>query len=158
MLKIWKGKELEGIDKGTQTMFVSGSTLYCGKIVEALALHSDCKRVYLGGGRIDVEEIFGYDELVRYTAIKKINIVVECSYEGLKTLPRCLFEDTDKLIVRMFDELLQHLSSTDQIKVDTGKKVYIAELGTMIFTDLKNLNKDMFSSDVLVYDESEENK
>ena len=158
MIKIWKGKELEGVDKGVQTMFVSGSTIYCTKIIEFLEQHPDCKRVYLGGGRIDVEEIFDYNKLADYTSKKKIDIVLECSYEGLKTLPRILFDSTDKLIVRMYNELLGLLSSSDQVKVDTGKNVYIVEMGQMIHTDLNDLNKDMFASDVLVYDESEENK
>jgi hypothetical protein len=159
MMKIWKGKELEGVDKGVQTMFVSGSTLFGNMLLSFLPNHTDCKRLYLGGGRVDVEECFHVDELMAYCDKHKIDVIMETSFMGfVKHTDRELLAKVDKTIVRIDQKLFDMLSSTDQLKIDSGKNVYTVELEKMIHTDLSTLNKDMFASDVLVYDESEEKK
>lgn len=158
-MKIWKGTELEGVDKGVQTMFVSGSTLFGKTLLNFLPEHTDCKRLYLGGGRIDVEEFFQVDELIEYCDKHKIDVILETSFTGfVRHTDRELLEKADKCIVRIDQKLFDTLSSTDQIKIDSGKSVYTVELEKMIHTDLATLNKDMFASDVLIYDEREDNK
>jgi len=152
-MKIWKGLELEGSDKGFMTLFVGGTHVESKTIVDVLCSNKDVKRVYLGGGRIDVVTVSDVYLLSGYCLSEKISLVIESTANGLKIMPKDLFEQVEQVIVRFDEALVDLLSETDIIKIDTGKSVFTMELVKMISTNLKNLNKDMFSTDVLIYDD-----
>jgi hypothetical protein len=152
-MKIWKGVELEGEDKGVVTLFVKGITIECRRVVDILKMHTDCKRVYLGGGRTDVEEIFECAAMSSYCSANSIDIIVETSVVGLSKMPEELFDDATQIITRIDEAMFDKLSTTDLIKIDSGKDVHVIAKGNMIPTNLDTLNVDMFSTDVLIYDD-----
>jgi hypothetical protein len=153
-MKLWKGIELEGEDKGIVTMFVSGVTIHSDEVVRCLLENSDCKRLYLGGGRIDVKEILNPVKLFSFCSKNSIPVILECSLSEIENLAELLFDDVDQVIVRIDNRLVHLLSEDDLIKLDSHLDVHIIRKGNMIHTSLENLNKDMFSTDILIYDDS----
>lgn len=151
-MKVWKGKELEGVNKGVMTLFVKDSQIDGNQISEFLVAHPECKRVYLGAGRLDIIEQERFDILDAYCCAKNINIIVECSLNGFKLLPESIHTNAHEIIVRFMDEHLELLDSCDVIKIDTGTNVYTVEMLNMIHTDLKTLQGDTFESDLVLYD------
>lgn len=152
-MKIWKGLEVEGEEKGFMTMFVSGYHLDSKEIIKVLQRNPDVKRLYLGGGRIDVSTVSDVFLLSGHCLTEHISLVVETTIRGIKDMPEELFDQAEQIILRIDGDTLDLLSSTDVIKIDTGKDVYTMERDKMIHTSLKNLKEDMFTIDVLLYND-----
>lgn len=157
MFKVWKGRELEGEDKGIMTMFVECPKVEGDTILKYLKQHPDCKRLYLGAGRVDVTYAEELEVLTDYCSVNNIPIVVETDIKGLDSMPDDLFDLCDQTIVRIMNPRLKLLASTDCIKVDTTKDVYVKPLGEMINTSLKELHGDTFETDTLIFEYKEEN-
>jgi len=166
-MKIWKGPEMEGKDKDEMTMFVQGTVLDQNRVITTLKENPDCKRLYLGAGRVNMISTFGVSKgeveplgivkLVRYCKATEIKIIVETSLQGFDYIPDVLFDESDQIIVRILDNRLNGLRETDYIKIDTKKAVHIAEIQDMVSTDLISLNKHLqFNVDTVLYEDKDE--
>lgn len=165
-MKIWKGPEMEGRDKGVMTLFVKDFCVRSLVIKKYLKLNPDCKRLYLGAGRTDTLELYPqssrataysqFMELIRYCNKNRIPIIMEVSYENLKRVDKQILNMLDQIIVRLFDKSLKELGDSDCIKLDDDETVYVTELIHMKKTDLSTLNGDLFSVDVTLYSDEQE--
>lgn len=157
-MKIWKGYEQEGIHKGIKTLFVKGPKVKTHVVTKFLADNPDCKRLYLGAGRTDIQLIDYPLTLLQYCSENGISVVNEVSYENLDKVPNYLKYDSEVVtIIRIQSPKLQSLKSTDLIKLDTEKAVYIKPIIDFIETLLDDLKGDIFiSHDVVLYEEEDE--
>jgi len=168
-MKIWKGLEMEGNEKGIMTLFVKDSHP-CGEVVMKYLLESpECTRLYLGAGRTDVIGLFPEDsedlakqellDLFDYCREEKIKVIVESSLENLENMPEIIFDDCGQVIVRIQDKRLLRLCDQDLIKLDDEKTVRICAREDMEFTSLKDLKDDLFTNtDVILFSNEEEPK
>lgn len=152
-MKVWKGIELEGSMKGKMTMFAKGEVIEGLIVVDLLDQNPDCKRLYLGAGRVDTLQIQDLQLLASYCACNEIMVTHETSLANLAKVTDTILTEADETIVRIFDTNFDKLSSLDTIKIDSGKHVFTADLMEMVHTDLSTLNVDMFKDvDVLLYE------
>lgn len=169
-MKIWKGPEMEGPDKGAMTLFIKDeypSGLY---IIDMLDENPECTRLYLGAGRTDViglwptqpngsteEATNEFGKLIRHCNKKKIQVVMEVSLEGYAKVPDFVFEECDQIIVRIQNKLLNDLRDSDCIKVDDEKNVRVISLGNMHKTTLDTLYDNIFTDvDIILFNNEEE--
>jgi len=78
MLRIWKGKELEGSDIGIMTLFVCADTCLCSnQVIKHLDNNPDIVRVYFGGGRIPFHGMEDWLNFLDYVEKHNLSIVIE---------------------------------------------------------------------------------
>jgi len=155
-MKCWIGEELEGSDKGILTLFVSGITVQSSIILRVIK-DTECKRIYLGAGRLDFCEVLNSKLLIDYCRNNDTQLIVETSLSALKYSFQNtkLFEDATQIIVRFDEDIINKIGEDDIIKIDTKTDVFLISKKNMINTDLQDLKCDMFITDKLVYDDKE---
>lgn len=154
-MKIWIGPEMEGKNKGELTMFVSAETISQQDevvIMDLLKEHPDCKRLYLGAGRVSLLYIDSKD-LQEFCKSSNIKIILEISYQFLARTIRYLNIESDQLIVRFHKNDMNTLKNCDMIKLDDGKEVRTVEIEDMVVTNLSTLKQDTFDVDVVLYED-----
>lgn len=81
MIKIWKGPEMEGPNKGIVTLFVMTRkiTYKYFNTIQAFIKKHNIKRVYFGAGKLDVyQDISG---IVKFIKSEGVKVVIEVSYK-----------------------------------------------------------------------------
>lgn len=167
-MKIWKGPEMEGPNKDIMTLFVKDESLSGEAVIRYLKQNPDCKRVYLGAGRTDVKALWPTNdeytaneemcEMFRYCNEHDITTILETSVQGIRECPENLWDQINEVVIRVHDDSLGNANLTDYIKLDTNQSVYICKIQDMIHTDLKTLSKDVFSVDVVLFNDEKEDK
>lgn len=86
MIRIWKGIEREGLEKGVQTLFVEAPRLVApfAQIISNIAEREGIQRIYCGAGKMDVEYIAPSFFLNLSPKIKKV--VFETTERNLDVL------------------------------------------------------------------------
>ena len=152
-MKAWIGREMEGDSIGVLTLFVSGVIIEGDTVIKLLKQYPECKRLYLGGGRVDINSVLHLRNLLNFTDHDMDEVVVEVGFENYNKLPELLADEADRVIVRIDHPVFDLLDGVDVIKLDDGKKVHTIGLSKMIETDLEDLDKDLFKQDMLLYDD-----
>jgi hypothetical protein len=167
-MKLWKGKEMEGPDKGIMTLFVKDNYLGSEIVLSMLEESPECKRLYLGAGRNDIMGLWpsddktaykGYKALLKYCKVNKVKIILECSLPSIRKIPDIIWEESDQHIIRIEHIGLLDVEVDDLIKLDYSNNVRMIEINHMIHTDTTELKDDIFpSADIILYNDEEDKK
>lgn len=139
--RAWIGPEREGYAKGITTIFYENPVIDGFEVVELLSKYPECKRVYLGAGRVRPQQLLNVDVLEQYSQATKTEVVIEFNIHD--------------------DWLLDFVPSTwttigvcrikpTYLKTDDYKTVNVYKLDKSELTDLQDLSDGLFSCDKLI--------
>jgi hypothetical protein len=143
-MRCWIGNEAEG-DCRKKTLFVCASRLTKENVksVVSLAKEHDCKRVYFGAGRRDVQAV----STLAATRLKasRLTVVVETTARNvrhaLKVIPATVVLRQDVRIGKMTGRLV--------LKADNGKD-WCAVSRSLVYTDITGLKDGLYKQDMEV--------
>ena len=156
MLKIWKGKELEGQSKGVMTLFIMSDELVpINTMWNILYAHPDIKRVYFGAG---LTEFVGFDKLKFETIAMLRRRGITTAIESTDTHKLSEATNFSERIWRAGTNYVTFPNDTLQIKFDNGNHVMCYKVSCAEITDLSTLKDNIFvGTDEILYN-SEESK
>lgn len=140
-MRCWIGNEAEGNCK-KKTLFVCASRLTDGdaRSVVSLAKRHNCKRVYFGAGRRDVQAVSAL-AAARVKA-SRLTVVVETTARNvrhaLKVVPATVVLRQDIRIGKMTGRLV--------LKADNGKD-WCAVSRSLVYTDITGLKNGLYKQD-----------
>lgn len=140
-MRCWIGNEAEG-DCRKKTLFVCADRLTDenARSVVSLARQHDCKRVYLGAGRRDVQAVSA-PAAARLKA-SNLTVVVETTARNvrhaLKAVPATVVLRQDVRIGKMAGRLV--------LKADNGKD-WCAVSRSLVYTDITGLKNGLYKQD-----------
>ena len=120
-MRLWIGKEQEGIKKGTTTLFVDATSINFGqeKVIEQYLRKHKVSRVYLGAGKND---LLDFSTTLLDSTLKGFEIVVECTLKKSSIwIP--FLNRIDELIVRIDNETIDARCEKIVLKIDNGSTV-----------------------------------
>ncbi len=134
-MRVWKGQEQEGRERGKLTLFVESYYITDKEIddIKKLLRKENISRLYLGAGKVDCMKISNIDSLKEY------EVIVEISAQNFKNLKER--EKFSQVIVRV------DCSKDDKnllIKLDNGKEVEIFYEG--VKNTLESLKNSMYQN------------
>ena len=142
-MKIWKGAEMEGRDKGIITLFVEATALSLEQLetIKEIARQEQISRIYLGAGKVDTLVIDNLDIL------NGCNIIIEVSFDNYNKIKDK--ELYNEIIVRFdLDADLNKL----RLKADNGKDVIIYYNG--VKNTLNGVLDGLYAKDIMIYEQS----
>lgn len=140
MTRAWIGPEREGYAKGIETIFYEDDIVNCHEVVELLIKYHQCKRVYLGAGRVRPKQIFNIRELEAYRQATGTEVVIELDIRS----------DLLVYIPSSWTIIAVCQVKPTYIKTDDYKTVNIYKLDNPEVTDLCDLSDGLFSCDKLI--------
>ena len=151
-MKIWKGPEMEGKDKGILTLFFKTSSPDddLDKILETIQKHPECRRLYFGAGKLDVTHYV--ISLFYHIRANDYTIIFETTPQNLKFVP---IDNIHEVVLR------NDLNIEDNIdyhkikpKIEYGKNVIM--YSGDIYTGLENLKNNIYiDKDIVLYNEED---
>ncbi len=155
-MRIWRGKELEhNGNYGAITLFIESSEPDLDVVEQILAYNPDITTLYFGAGELSVRYWDWVKGLPKFK--DKYKIMIECSNHRL--VPNHVSEYFDVIICRYKNyNLADDVSYLDklQIKIREKERVYIAPAKKFEFTDIREVAKGQYSSDLELYNDAEE--
>lgn len=157
MLKIWIGPEMEGKDKGIETLFVQSDTLLDYNKLIQLLRENNVKRVYLGAGRTPypgMQTDSGEFIFINYCNQNNIRIVIETKPQHLYLLSN--FYSSAEIIVSIFSSLLPNtmkLIKGIDFKLDNYKDTIVFNADNKYHTSLDTLNGVTYDCDRIILEE-----
>lgn len=139
-MRIWKGAEMEGRDKGKITLFVE-SFIINKRVINIIKYYANkekINRIYLGAGKVDVWQVFDLNLLQGF------EIIMEISAKNFHRL-------TDR---EMYSQIIVRVDCNEndknlRLKTDNGKEVQIYRSG------IKNAIQDVvdgkYLNDTILY-------
>ena len=140
MIRAWIGPEREGYAKGIETIFYEDDIIDCHEVVDLLAKYPQCKRVYLGAGRVRPKQIFNTNELDLYSQATKTEVVIEFD----------IYSSLVQFIPSSWTTIAVCQVKPTYIKTDDYKTVNVYKLDNPEVTDLADLSEGLFSCDKLI--------
>lgn len=155
MLKIWKGPELEGFDKGVITLFVASDSIIDENIVIKELCSHNIQRVYLGAGRTQFIGFNDLDYFINKCSCNNISIAIEIDI--LKSISNAEKEiisltSTSVKITPIFT-IRKKLDLNYLFKFDNYEDVFVIKDTSIAITNLNNLNGMLFNKDVMLVDD-----
>jgi hypothetical protein len=150
MLKIWKGPELEGFDKGVITLFVASDSIIDESIVIKELCSHNIQRVYLGAGRTQFIGFNNINNFINYCISNKISIVIEVDL--LNELSEAENEIiTFNNVITIFT-VRKKLKPNYMFKFDNYNDVFVIKNTSVSSTNLNDLNGMLFDKDIILVD------
>lgn len=151
MIKIWKGPEMEGTKVGIQTLFVCADVIVPIKhVISQLEQNRDIRRVYFGAGKHKFVGVTDWTSLYDYLFKRSIEVVVEVSFENLRTFIDMYDNLITTFIVVNYD--MPYTYNNLQFKTDDNKVVTM--FNAVSQTSLQTLKENnLFACDIMLYEE-----
>lgn len=155
MLKVWKGPELEGFDKGIVTLFVASNTVIDETIIIQQLINYDIHRIYLGAGRTAFPGFNSIKTFINYCIDNNVTVLIEVDL--LKPL---LISETNIIEEHIVTPIYTiRANSTDVtlkknslFKYDDYSNVIVFKHNQSAHTNLDNLHGMVFEADTVLID------
>ena len=144
-MRIWKGIEREGFDKGIMTLFVESTVLTNEQLqrVKQCAAEHIINRIYFGAGKQNIVSMSKWADMFR-----GFKVVVETTYPCLHYLADA--EMFNQIIVRM--EVSSKISSKIAPKIETEREVLV--YGLAIKNSISAVESGIYTdTDTIIYEE-----
>lgn len=151
--RVWFGPELEGYDKGKNTLFVEGLVPKAGDIIKLYHEATEktgkrIDRIYLGAGGIGLTEVVNFSSLSYFCLTNSVKLVAEIMAEQLPLCEEDILYSCEIILTLKGNKS----NRVNYLKIDDYKHVSVFKLNEYEVTDLSDLDNGMFSQDVLIYE------
>lgn len=156
MLRIWKGKEVEGFEQGKETLFICSDKPLNYEFIKQIILKEQSNRIYLGAGRLRFPRFSTVEHDIQFVEFCKknnIQILIETEPIYINDLINYLAYANILLSIR----LPFNFSTIKDInlKLDDFKDVRVFDNKVFIDTNLQKLQASgLFEdTDEIIYEE-----
>ena len=153
MLKVWKGPELEGFDKGIVTLFVASDIVIDETIIINQLSLNNIRRIYLGAGRTPFSGFTDTKTFIDYCNNNSIKVVIEVNgAESLSSAEKDIIKENIVVPVYTFRVLGSDniVKDNSLFKYDDYKQVIVFDNSSSSYTGLDTLNGMMFEADTIL--------
>jgi hypothetical protein len=152
-MRIWVGKEQEGIDAGLETLFVESKVIYediFPLIYRVLELYN-IKRIYLGAGRVDCLYVEKAAEFAQRCKDLGLTIIQESSTENAPFVSKDISDCAEIILtVRVKDmPIFPHVS----FKLDNYEYAVMHQQTITSTRSLEDVKDNMYECDTLIYED-----
>lgn len=157
MLRIWKGKEVEGFEKGKDTLFICSDKPLDYELIKNIILQQQSDRIYLGAGRLRFprfDTVQNEINFINFCKKNNIQLLIETEPVYINDLINYLDYATILLSIRLpyFNfSLIKDIN----LKLDDFKNVRIFNNKLFVDTNLQKLqNSGLFEDiDKIIFEE-----